>query len=157
MRLLIRPRNIQEAERFQEILRKKVRISPLKTPKLIAGVDAAYTDDKVIGAACLYAFPDLTLIQEASAVAVITFPYVSGFLSFREGPAIVKAVQRLRRKPDLIFVDGQGIAHPKGIGIASHIGVLLGTSTVGCAKSLLLGEYRKPGSRKGDWSPLLLD
>jgi deoxyribonuclease V len=93
-------------------------------------------------------------VEDVFAVTNCLFPYVPGFLSFREGPAIIEALSRLKIKPDLILLDGQGIAHPKGLGIASHIGILLDLPTVGCAKSRLVGEYKEPGSNKGAWSPL---
>ena len=146
---------IVEAREIQEQLRNKVRIVPLqKGPRYVAGVDAAFSDDKVFAAACLYQYSDLTLVEQAYAVQKLVFPYVPGFLSFREGTAIIAAIEKLKIKPDLILVDGQGIAHPRGIGIASHIGVLLGIPAIGCAKTRLVGEYKETGKRKGKWSPL---
>jgi deoxyribonuclease V len=147
------PKDIKKARMIQEILEEKVRIAPLrKLPKYIAGVDAAFLHDKVIGVACLYKYPDLILTEEVYAVTEALFSYIPGFLSFREGPAIIKAVKSLKMKPDVILFDGQGIAHPRGLGIASHIGVLLDLPTIGCAKSRLIGEYREPGPKKGTWS-----
>jgi deoxyribonuclease V len=146
---------IAEARGIQEQLRNNVRICPLQRgPRYVAGVDAAFSDDEVFAAACLYQYPDLTLVEQASAVQKPAFPYVPGFLSFREGPAIIAAIDELGTKPDLILVDGQGIAHPRGLGIASYIGVLLGIPAIGCAKTRLVGEYKEPGKRKGNWSPL---
>lgn len=146
---------IAQAREFQINLRDKVRIAPLKKePGYVAGVDAAFSDDRIFAAACLYRFPELYLIEERSAVLRLTFPYVPGYLAFREGPAIMAALERLSRTPDLILVDGQGIAHPRGIGIASYLGVLSGISAIGCAKSRLVGEHDEPGRKKGDWSPL---
>jgi deoxyribonuclease V len=152
------PKDMKRARLIQGILKEKVKITPLrKRPEYITGVDAAFLHDKVIGVACLYKYPDLILIEEAHAVTEALFPYIPGFLSFREGPAIIKAVHSLKQKPDVILFDGQGIAHPRGLGIASHIGVLLDTPTVGCAKSRLIGEYKEPGSKKGNWSLLRYD
>ncbi|MEW6163192.1 MAG: deoxyribonuclease V [Nitrospirota bacterium] len=149
------PKDIKRARVIQEILGEKVRITPLKkTPEYITGVDAAFLQGKVIGAACLYNYPDIILMEEAYAVTEVLFPYIPGLLSFREGPAIIKAINKLKIKPDVIIFDGHGIAHPKGLGIAAHIGVLLGTATIGCAKSRLIGKYREPGPEKGDWSLL---
>jgi deoxyribonuclease V len=146
-------KDIKEARVIQEILKQKVRLTSLKMcPEYIAGVDAAFLADKVIGVICLYTYPDLILMEEATAVTEILFPYIPGFLSFREGPAIIMAIKSLKQKPDIILFDGQGIAHPRGLGIASHIGVLLDIPTVGCAKSRLIGEYREPGHKKGHWS-----
>ena len=87
--------------------------------------------------------------------AEVRLPYIPGFLSFREGRASISAIRKLKQKPDVVIVDGQGIAHPLGIGIASHIGVLLGIPTIGCAKTRLVGEYAEPGPEKGQWSLLL--
>jgi len=147
------PKDIKRARMIQEVLKEKVRITPLKKrPEYIAGVDAAFLHDKVIGVACLYKYPHLILIEEASIVTDLLFPYIPGFLSFREGQAIIKAIHRLKQKPDVILFDGQGIAHPRRLGIASHIGVLLDLPTIGCAKSRLIGTYKEPGPKKGNWS-----
>jgi len=155
LKSFIWPENTKDARAVQVALKDKVKTIPLrKKPELIAGVDAAFSEDKVIGVICLYTYPELTLIEEAFAVKKISFPYVPGFLSFREGPAIVEALNGLELKPDVILFDGQGIAHPKGLGLASHIGVLLDVPTIGCAKSRLVGEYKEPGLKKGAWSPL---
>jgi deoxyribonuclease V len=150
------PGDLQGARKLQEILQKKVNIIPLKKePKYIAGVDAAFLNNKVIGVACLYKYPEIHFIEEAYAVTEILFPYIPGFLSFREGPAIISALKGLRKKPDIILFDGQGIAHPKRLGIASHVGVLLNIPTIGCAKSRLIGTYKEPGPKKGTCSSLL--
>ena len=149
------PADIHEAKKIQTVLRDKVKIIPLrKKPQFIAGVDAAFTDDKVIGVACLFRYDDLTPLEDSHAILNATFPYISGFLSFREGPAIIAALKKLKVTPDLILFDGQGIAHPKSMGIASHIGVILDIPTIGCAKSRLIGEYDEPGINKGNWSRL---
>jgi deoxyribonuclease V len=149
------PKNISDAKAIQISLRDKVKIIPLKKPpQYIASVDASFTDDEIIAVTCIYKYPELVYIGHETAIKEATFPYVPGYLTFREGPAIIEAINSLSIKPDLILVDGQGIAHPKGIGIASHIGVLLGMPTIGCAKSRLIGEYKEPGFKKGDWSSL---
>lgn len=149
------PKSLKKAREIQEILKNKVRITPLKkSPEYITGVDAAFLQDKVIGVASLFKYPDLILKEEAYAVTEVLFPYIPGLLSFREGPVIIKAINKLKVKPDVILFDGQGIAHPKGLGIASHIGVLLDIPTVGCAKSILIGKYTEPGHKKGSWSYL---
>ncbi len=152
------PGNTAHAARVQRELAAKVRLRPLrKQPRLVAGVDAAFSDRLAFAAACLFSLPDLELVDESGAVETLRFPYVPGFLAFREGPAILAAVKALSAKPDLILVDGQGVAHPHGIGIASHLGVLLDIPTVGCAKSRLVGEYKEPGPKKGDFTPLVED
>jgi deoxyribonuclease V len=153
---LLWPTTIAEAIELQQRLRPLVRIIPFPgRPQLVAGVDAAFSDRQVFAAACLYSLPDLKCIERSTAVLHLRFPYVPGFLSFREGPAITLALRRLRHKPDIVLVDGQGIAHPRGIGLASHIGVLLDMPMVGCAKTRLVGEYHEPERSKGSWSELL--
>jgi deoxyribonuclease V len=149
------PGNILKARETQERLRSKVRIVPYRgTPRFIAGVDAAFTEDRIAAAACLYSFPDLACLERTANIQELRFPYVPGYLSFREGPAIIAAVRKLAQMPDIILVDGQGIAHPRRFGIACHIGVLLDIPTIGCAKTRLVGDYREPGVRKGSWSDL---
>jgi deoxyribonuclease V len=150
------PDNIEQARKIQESLAAKVRCTPLrKKPKLIAGVDAAFTENRVFAAACLFAFPELALLDEVCAASFISFPYIPGYLSFREGEATLRALRLLKAKPDLILIDGQGIAHPRRMGIASHIGVLLDLPTIGCAKSRLVGEFEEPDWKRGAYSPLL--
>ena len=147
---------MKDAQKLQNLLRVKVRLSPLQEePRYVAGVDAAFSRDSVFAASCLYLFPELVLIEQKHAIQRTAFPYVPGFLSFREGPAIIEAVRSLTNKPDIILFDGQGVAHSGGIGIASHIGVLLDMPTIGCAKTRLVGDFIEPGTRKGSWSQLL--
>jgi deoxyribonuclease V len=149
------PKNISKARELQDVLRRKVKIAPQKRiPEFIAAVDAAFLDDKIIATASLYKYPELRHIEDAFSVEKIQFPYITGLLSFREGPAVIHALEKLSIKPDLIIFDGQGIAHPKGIGIASHIGVILDIPSVGCAKSRLIGDYYEPDMKKGSWSYL---
>lgn len=150
------PQTIPEARAVQHFLRHKVRIIPLKeTPRFIAALDAAFAGDQIIGTACLYRYPEMRLLEEKYTAMPSLFPYVPGFLSFREGPVILNTVRRLSVKPDLILIDGQGIAHPLRLGLASHIGVLLNIPTIGCAKSRLIGDFKEPSLRKGGWSPLI--
>src|SRR4030043_2110145 len=150
------PINISDAKAIQIALRDKVKIIALrKTSQHIASVDASFTDDEIIAVACLYKYPELVYLGHETAIKKATFPYVPGYLTFREGPAIIETINSLSIKPDLILVDGQGIAHPKGLGIASHIGVLLDIPTIGCAKSRLIGTFKEPSKRKGQWSRLM--
>ena len=149
------PKNIRDAKAIQIALRDKVKIIPFKKPpQYIASVDASFTDDEIIAVTCIYKYPELVYIGHETAIKEATFPYVPGYLTFREGPAIIKAMSNLKIKPHVILFDGQGIAHPKGLGIASHIGVLLDMPTIGCAKSKLVGNYREPGFKKGNRSSL---
>jgi deoxyribonuclease V len=126
---------------------------------LVAGADLAYSADgrRAWASVALLAFPEGCLVESATAAGPPPFPYVPGYLSCREGPLLLAAFRRLRRRPDLCLFDGQGLAHPRRFGLACHMGVLLGLPSVGCAKSLLAGEYRDPGPERGDWSPLRLD
>lgn len=134
---------------------RKVKVVPFRgQPRYVAGVDAAFSPTRIFAAACIYRLPDLTCVEQATAVQDLLFPYVPGLLSLREGPACIEALGRLKQRPDVILVDGQGIAHPRGIGIASHIGIVLETPAIGCAKKRLVGEFRDPGPGKGDWEPL---
>lgn len=152
------PTTIAEARRIQEDLSTKVTISALRTQvKTVAGVDAAFGGGMTFAAAALYDLETLSCLEESHHVEATRFPYVPGYLSFREGPAMIEAIAKLRQRPDLIMVDGQGIAHPRRLGIASFLGVLLEMPTIGCAKSRLVGEYREPPFAKGCWSDLTLN
>jgi deoxyribonuclease V len=149
------PKDISKAKEIQDGLKKRVKIAPLeKTPEFIAASDAAFADDKVIAVATLYRYPELRHMQNAYCIEKLRFPYIPGLLSFREGHAVINAIRRLNKKPDVILFDGQGIAHPNGIGIASHIGVILDIPTIGCAKSRLIGEFKEPDVTKGSWTYL---
>jgi len=149
------PRDTTRAREIQVALQKRIELKPiLTTPPLIAGVDAAFFGDRIIGIASLYRFPALTPLKDSVSIRKNTFPYIPGLLSFREGPVLFEAIRGLEVIPDLLLFDGQGIAHPRGIGIASHIGVLLGIPSIGCAKSRLVGDYSEPGAQKGSRTPL---
>lgn len=152
---ILYPKDLKQARRIQASLLKKLILTPLaKPPRLIAAADAAFTSNRVLAAACLYSFPELKLLEEVTAIEPLRFPYRTGFLSFCEGPAIYKAICRLSQQPDLILVDGQGIAHPRLMGIATFLGIILNLPTIGCAKSHLIGEYKMPGKEKGSFSEL---
>jgi deoxyribonuclease V len=94
------------------------------------------------------------VIERSGVVAEAKFPYVPGLLSFREAPAVIAAYEKLTVRPDVLICDGQGIAHPRRMGLASHLGLCLGLPTIGCAKSWFCGEYEEPGPERGEWSPL---
>ena len=122
--------------------------------KRIAGVDAAVKQGLVRAAVAVLDFPELNLIESAVSEQATAFPYIPGLLSFREGPAIISAFYKLESYPDMLIFDGQGIAHPRRLGIASHIGLLLNIPSIGCAKSRLCGRHDEPGMEKGDYSLL---
>ncbi len=147
--------NIEKAKEIQLSLARKVRLVPLQIKRgLVAGVDASFLDEVVFAAASLYTYPEMDLIEDALFEGRSEFPYVPGLFALREGTALMSALKRLKTSPDVILVDGQGIAHPRGFGIASHIGVTLGIPTMGCAKSRLVGRYCEPGPEKGRWNYL---
>ena len=151
---------IARAQALQARLRRRVRTrgGPRRV-RLVAGADLAYLGDgsRAWAAVVLWSPSGGTVVETVTASGRPSFPYVPGYLSFREGPLLLRAFGRLRHRPDLVLFDGQGIAHPRGIGLASHLGVLLDLPSVGCAKSRLVGEHGEPGSRRGDWTPLLLE
>lgn len=125
--------------------------------KTIAGVDVGYDikNDLAHASIALLTLPDLRPIEQVQEFTPVTFPYVPGLLSFREIPAILNAFRKLKCKPDLLMVDGQGIAHPRRLGIAAHLGVLLDMPSIGVAKSRLTGSFEMPGEKKGSSSALM--
>jgi deoxyribonuclease V len=147
----------RKAIRIQEGLRKKLRLKPPQGPfKTVAAADVSYsrTDERLFAAFLIFSYPDLTLLETATAGGRSSFPYIPGLLSFREAPILLKAFSKLNRKPDVILVDGQGIAHPRSMGIASHLGILLHLPSIGCAKSRLFGKEAEPGPARGSFVPL---
>jgi deoxyribonuclease V len=123
----------------------------------VLGVDVSYqrTEQTFTASAVLLNLPDLTLLDSLSSIGEVTFPYIPGLLSFREIPPLLPVLEK-SSQPDLIIVDGHGIAHPRGFGLACHLGLVTGIPTIGCAKSLLAGTCKKPGNEKGDLAPLNL-
>ncbi len=122
----------------------------------ITGLDCAFSKDKkrIFAVAVTMEAGNFSIVEKTATVCPVRMPYIPGLLSFREAPACLEALKKLKRTPDVLFVDGQGIAHPRRLGIASHIGLFAGIPTVGCAKSRLIGEYEPPGMKKGDRSDL---
>ncbi len=124
----------------------------------IAGADCAFIGgDRIIAAAVLCDARTLEVIASSQAARPLEFPYIPGLLSFREAPAVIEAVRALPRRPDLLMIDGQGLAHPRGLGIASHVGLWLDIPTIGVAKSRLCGHHRNPGPHRGCRTRLLLE
>jgi len=129
---------------------------PLEDIRAVAGSDVAFERRERWGRAAVvvFSFPELEEVESATWEDEVRFPYIPGLLSFREAPLLVAAFRRLRRRPDLLIHDGQGYAHPRRLGIASHLGLLLDLPAIGCAKSRLIGEHPEPAHWRGAFSPL---
>ncbi|MBN1804888.1 MAG: endonuclease V [Sedimentisphaerales bacterium] len=141
-----------QARECQKALASKVLFTPLKKrPKLIAGIDCAFSRDgeKIIAAVVVLRLPDFALIETTSAVGKVTFPYIPGLLSFREAPVCIAAVEKVSSRPDVFIIDGQGVAHQRRLGLAAHLGLFFDEPTIGCAKSRLIGTYEEPELTKG--------
>ena len=140
-----------------ELAGQVLRSGDITSPQLIAGVDISV--DRVAGtgtgAVVVLSYPGLDLVEVKVVTDRLTFPYVPGLLSFRESPLILAACEKLTVTPDLIMVDGQGIAHPRRMGLASHLGLFLDTPTIGCAKSRLCGRHEAPSAEPGSYAELL--
>lgn len=144
--------SVQDAYRIQaELTRKLVLDDEPGEPKLIAGVDVAFSreHDLLYAAIVVLDAASMEPLETVSASQQPVFPYVPGLLTFREGPVVLQAYEKLASEPDVIMFDGQGIAHPRGLGLASHIGVLLDKPSIGCAKSRLIGEFKEPKQKRG--------
>jgi deoxyribonuclease V len=153
------PQTYQEAVALQEELRHRVQLIPLPHPsRFVGGADAICDreDQNIFGAIAIYRYPELELVEEAGAAGVCPFPYRTGLLSFREAPILAAAFKRLQQRPDVLLVDGQGLAHPRGLGLAAHLGLVLDLPTIGVAKSRLVGKGEEPGPDAGAASPLIL-
>lgn len=151
------PTRIDQARSIQEELRDKVeRRDGIGEIKRIAGVDIGIDrkTNRAHAAVAVLDYTDCRLLEQVTAHQRLRFPYVPGYLSFREVPPIMAALEKLAALPDLIICDGQGIAHPRRFGLACHLGVLTGIPTIGAAKSRLIGSHAEPGPDKGDWQPL---
>jgi len=152
------PRTYRGAVRRQLELRDRLvlRGGPRRVCT-VAGADLSYEKhgDRFFAAVVVLALPELDVVEEVTARGKSPFPYIPGLLSFREGPLLWRAFRRLKSKPDLCLFDGHGIAHMRGIGIASHMGLLLDVCSIGCGKTRLVGEHEEPGRRVGSQAPLL--
>lgn len=127
--------------------------------EFVAGCDIAYhlTEPRLFAAVCVLRADTRAVVEEAVVECETNFPYVPGLLSFREIPALLTAFAQLRQAPDVVMLDGQGIAHPRRFGLACHLGLWLALPCVGCAKSWLVGEYDEPGPLAGDATPLTIN
>ncbi len=120
----------------------------------IAGVDVGYKNNRARAAVVVFSFPEMNILDYEVSEGEIGFPYVPGLLSFREIPHLLQVLEKLKIQPHLVIVDGQGIAHPLRFGVASHLGILTGIPTIGCAKSRLIGTHQEPGEEKGSFTYL---
>ena len=163
-----------KAREIQEKLRERWegedRLGEIRT---VAGLDAAFVlsgpqalekrsrwtalreANHAVGGVVVFQYPEMVEVQRAHAVVPLRFPYVPGFLSFREIPVLLAALAKLTRMPDLLFCDGQGYAHPRRMGLATHLGILLDRPTIGCAKSILIGTHGELAGKAGSWIELI--
>ncbi len=150
----------REAVGIQNSLRERLRLEPLARPlRLVAGADVAYPrlSRRTYAPVVVLALPSLDVVEVTEAACRARFPYIPGLLTFREVPPLLKAFARLRSEPDALLFDGQGLAHPRRFGLACHAGLLLGTPSVGCAKSRLVGTPGPVGPERGALAELSFD
>ena len=141
-----------EARRLQVELASRVVAGPaldLAGVRYVAGADVSTQGEKAYATVVVLSFPGLSLVEVQGFEALLRFPYVPGLLSFRELPSVVGAIEKVETEVDALILDAQGLAHPRRMGLASHLGIFLDVPTVGCAKSLLVGSYEEPGREKG--------
>jgi len=153
--------NYKEAVEIQKKLKKQIILkNSFKNlnGKLIAGADVSYDKeiDRFYAGVVVFELQTMQKIEEVTASGKVSFPYIPGLLSFRESPILLRAFSKVKKTPDIIILDAQGIAHPRGIGLASHIGLLLNKPSIGCAKTRLIGEYDNVGKEAGYYSQLTI-
>jgi deoxyribonuclease V len=144
-----------EGKRVQNELREKVSTTwePIDV-KTVAGVDVGMKGEMAKAAVVVLSYPELSPLDQSLAQVPLTMPYIPGLLAFREAPAILAAYEKLASEPDLLIFDGQGLAHPRHFGIASHVGVILDVPSIGCAKSRLWGSHHEPPHEAGSYAHL---
>jgi len=141
-----------EAIQLQNELKGKISLKKsFNKVKIVAGADVSYYQNKMIAGVIVFEFPNLKVIERQFFISPINLPYIPGLLTFREGPSLLEALKKIKIEPDIILFDGQGIAHPRRMGIATHLGLFLDKPTIGCAKSRLSGKYTSVGEKKGDY------
>jgi deoxyribonuclease V len=146
----------EEARRLQNGLRTQVvRTDRFGKINTVAGVDIGLKKDIARASVVVLSFPELQVVDSVVTESPVRFPYIPGLLSFREIPPLLTAFTQLQTEPDLVIVDGQGIAHPRRFGLASHLGLILDKPTIGCAKSRLCGQYEEPESEQGSYTCLM--
>lgn len=146
-----------EAKEIQ--LRLRDMIEPVwdgRTVSTVAAADVGFPDKHtVLAAVVVVSFPDLEILERSVSTQEVTFPYVPGFLSFREVPGLLQALESIRRTPDVLLCDAHGMAHQRKMGLAAHVGVLMDMPVVGCAKSVLYGSFSRPDEKRGSFSHML--
>jgi len=146
-----------DAVKVQQELRERII---LETPpidlKLLAGADVSYSkgSDVFFSSIVLLEIPSMNVLEEVTAEGKMNFPYIPGLLSFREAPVLIKAFEKVKNIPDVVILDGHGLSHPRGLGLASHIGLVLDLPSIGCAKKKLVGSYDPVGTEVGDHVPI---
>jgi deoxyribonuclease V len=146
--------DVKEAIRIQEDLRTQVILEKtFSEVRTIGGGDVAYSksENLLFGAIAVLSFPKMEMLDRVTAYGKIPFPYIPGLFSFREGPILIRTFQKLSIKPDVMIYEGQGIAHPRGFGLASHMGLWFDLPSIGCAKTPLLGQFNPPGPSRGSF------
>lgn len=141
----------------RDLATRVIRTGEPTAVRLVAGVDVGFVEGRARAAVAVLSFPSLALVDHAVAEIPVSFPYVPGLLSFREVPVVLEALARVTAWPDLLLGDGQGVAHPRRCGFASHLGLCAGVPTIGVAKSRLIGAHGPVPDQKGAWVPLLHD
>jgi len=142
-----------EAIRIQRVLAERIVCRAKRlTPRTIAGIDVSFREKKCCAAICIFTFAGLELIEQKTAINSISFPYIPTLLTFREGPAVLRCFKKIEVTPDVILFDGQGLAHPRKMGLATHMGIWLNIPTIGCAKTPLYGQFKQPPRTKGSYS-----
>ncbi len=139
-----------------ELSKKLILENGIDKIETVAGVDVSYVErvKKAFATVVIFNFQNLKIVEKEFHISDITFPYIPGLLSFREIPPLLECIKKCNIEPDLYICDGQGIAHPRKLGLASHLGIILNKTTIGCAKKKLVGEFSPPPMKVKSWSPL---
>ena len=146
------------ARELQRELRERISLEPLSSDiRYVGGSDLSFDrgSGQIHAAIVVLQLPELQPVARSLVTGALSFPYIPGLLAFREMPALLKAWEQLERKPDVLILDGHGIAHPRRMGIATHFGIEVDHPTVGCAKNVLTGDYTQPGRKKGEYADLV--
>jgi len=149
---------VEQAKAIQLELKNRIRLQKLVSPvRLIAGCDVSCSKkvETCFAAVTVFKLPELIIVEQVQSRGTVNFPYVPGYLTFREAPILLKAFEKLEQTPDLVLFDGQGIAHPRQMGLAAHLGLILDLPSIGCAKSVLIGKFEPPEDIQGSWTELI--